>query len=34
MWFIIGIITGLVLGELVLSQFLMNDEDKDEEDDE
>ena len=30
MWFIIGIITGLILAELVLSQWLMKDEDNDE----
>lgn len=32
MWFTIGIITGLVLAELVASQFLLRDEDNDEED--
>lgn len=32
MWFTIGIITGLVLAELVASQFLLRDEDNDKED--
>ena len=31
MWFIIGITTGLVLAELLLSQWLLRDEDNDEE---
>lgn len=30
MWFTIGIITGLVLAELVASQWLLKDEDDDE----
>ena len=32
MWFTIGIITGLVLAELVASQWILRDEDNDEED--
>lgn len=33
MWFTIGIITGLVLAELVVSQFILRDEDNDEDND-
>ena len=33
MWFTIGIITGLVLAELVASQWIFKDEDNDEEND-
>jgi hypothetical protein len=31
MWFTIGIITGLVLAEFVASQFILRDEDNDDE---